>query len=141
MIGELATRLFHSYQTDFAVLNAMGAVVGVVTRDRLISSLAEHGVDHPVSEAMVRQFPVASLDERVYDVLVRMRAARFKAVPVMDGDRFAGMVSMEDISEVYSLLLRHRARLRAAGPRRGRPRGRPRPGDVGEHEAEARPRL
>ncbi len=102
-------RLFHSYQTDFPVLDQDGSLIGVVTRDRLIASLAEHGVDHPVAQAMLREFPTASLDEAVFDVFLRMRGGRFKAVPVVEGDRFVGMLSVEDISEIYSLLS-------AAGP-------------------------
>jgi Zn-dependent protease len=108
VIGQLATTLFHSYQTDFPVVYGE-RVLGLVTRDRLISTLAEKGVDFPVTEAMARDFPVADLHESVYDAFLRMRLQRFKAVPVMDGDRFVGMLSVEDISEVYALLS-------AAGP-------------------------
>lgn len=109
VIGELATRLFHSYQTDFPVLDRDGALVGVVTRDRLIANLAEHGVDHPVAQAMLRDYPTATLEETVFDAFMRMRGGRFKAIPVVDRDRFVGMVSLEDIGEIYSLLS-------AAGP-------------------------
>jgi len=104
VIGQLAARLFHTYQEDFPVVDEDGAVVGLVTRDRLIASLGEHGPDHPVSLTMRREFPVGRLDDKVYDAFMRMRAEQVKAMPVMDEDRLIGMLSLEDISEVYALL-------------------------------------
>ena len=86
-----------------------GRVVGIVTRDRLITMLGQHGADYPVSEAMVTQFPVGALDEAVYDVLQRMRAGGYRTVPIMESGRLVGMLSLEDISEVFALLA-------AAGP-------------------------
>jgi len=108
-IGTLAARLFHSYQSDFPVVEADGQVVGIVTRDRLITMLGQHGADYPVSEAMITQFPVGALDEPVYDVLQRMRAGGYRAAPIMESGRLVGMLSLEDISEVFALLA-------AAGP-------------------------
>jgi len=103
-IGELAARLFHIYQEDFAVVDSGGRVVGVLTRDRLISMLGKRGPDFPVSEAMHTEFPVCTLDDSVYDAFMRMRTQQFKTAPVIEGGRFIGMVSLEDISEVYTLL-------------------------------------
>ena len=103
-IGELAARLFHIYQEDFAVVDSGGQVVGVLTRDRLISMLGKHGSDFPVSEAMRTEFPICGLDDSVYDAFMRMRTQQFKAAPVIEGGRLIGMVSLEDISEVYTLL-------------------------------------
>jgi Zn-dependent protease/predicted transcriptional regulator len=102
-IGELAARLFHSYQVDFPVLEG-GRVVGVMTRARLISSLGSDGPDRLVGEVMRKDFPVAALDERLFDAFARMRSQGVKAMPVMEGERLIGMVSMEDISEVYALM-------------------------------------
>ena len=62
-IGELAARLFHTYQEDFPVVDPDGELVGVLTRDRLISVLGPHGSTFLVSEAMRTEFPVVTLDE------------------------------------------------------------------------------
>ena len=48
--------------------------------------------------------PWSSLDETVHDAFMRMRTANCKAVPVVEHGRFVGMLSVEDISEVYTLL-------------------------------------
>lgn len=103
-IGELAARLFHIYQEDFPVVDAQGRVVGMVTRDRLISMLGKHGPDFAVAEAMYTEFPVSGPDDSVYDAFTRMQTRQFRALPVIEGGRLVGMVSLEDISEVFTLL-------------------------------------
>lgn len=108
-IGALATRLFHSYQADFPVVEADGSVVGIVTRDRLITMLGQHGADYPVSQAMRTDFPVGRLDEIVYDVFERMRAGGYRVAPILDSGHLVGMLSLDDISEMFALLS-------AAGP-------------------------
>ncbi|MCZ7664993.1 MAG: site-2 protease family protein [Thermoleophilia bacterium] len=108
-IGELAARLFHIYQEDFPVVGDTGEVAGIVTRDRLISALAQHGPDYPVVDAMRSDYPAVRLSDSVFDTFMTMRRRNFKAAPVIDDGRLVGMVSLEDISEVYALLS-------AAGP-------------------------
>jgi Zn-dependent protease len=103
-LGELAARLFHTYQEDFPVVGGRGELEGILTRDRLIAELGRHGPDYPVIEAMRTDFPVVGLDDQVTEVLAKMRAGNFKAVPVVERGTLVGMLSVEDISEVYSLL-------------------------------------
>ena len=122
-LGQVAARLFHTYQEDFPVVDHDGELVGLLTRDRLIANLGRHGATYLVSDAMRTDFPVVKLDETVHDAFMRMRTANCKAVPVVEHGRFVGMLSVEDISEVYSLALGHGPRLRALGPRLGRAGG------------------
>lgn len=109
VVGELAARLFHTYQEDFLVINEDGELLGLLTRDRLIDALSRHGRYYPVSQAMRQDVPSISPSESVYDAFARMRGAGLKALPVVDDGHLIGMLSLEDISEVYALLA-------AAGP-------------------------
>jgi Zn-dependent protease len=102
-LGELAATLFHSYQTDFPVVDG-GQLEGILTRDRLISQLGRDGPDLPVEAAMRTDFPTIGLDDRVTDAMQKMRESGLKAAPVLEGDVFVGLLSLEDISEVHSLL-------------------------------------
>ena len=72
---RLSLRLFQTYQEDF-----------------------------PVEGAMRTDFPRIGPNDPVIEALNRMRAEGFKAVPVVDRGRLVGMLTMEDISEAYSLL-------------------------------------
>lgn len=103
-LGELAARLFHTYQEDFPVVGGRGDLEGILTRDRLIAELGRHGPEYPVAEAMRTDFPLVGLEDRVAEVLAKMRAGNFKAVPVVERGVLVGMLSVDDISEVYSLL-------------------------------------
>ena len=53
---------------------------------------------------MRTDFPVIGLEGTVNEALDRMRAGGFKAIPIVERGRLAGMLSLEDIGEVYSLL-------------------------------------
>ena len=127
-LGELAARLFHTYQEDFPVLTGRGEVEGIVTRDRLIAELGRNGPDYPAGSIMRTDFPVIGLEDTVNEALDRMRMGGFKAIPIVEDRRLAGMLSVEDIGEVYSLLSAGghalAARVREAPPasRRARPR-------------------
>jgi Zn-dependent protease/CBS domain-containing protein len=103
-LGELAARLFHTYQEDFPVVNSQGELEGVLTRDRLIAELGRHGPDYPVAEVMRTDFPTITLEDGVTYAMQRMRAGNFKAVPIVDHETLVGMLSLEDIAEVYSLI-------------------------------------
>jgi len=103
-IGEVAARLFHTYQEDFPVVDRGGKVVGVLTRDVLISGLSEHGPSVSVGDTMRKEFPRITLDWPLYEAFTEMRSQGVKAVPVMQGETLAGMLSVEDISEAYTLL-------------------------------------
>jgi len=103
-IGDLAARLFHTYQADFPVVAPDGSVLGVVTRDRLISLLGRHGPEFPVSEAMRVDVPTGRLTDSVYDAFQRMQSSGSRVMPIVEEGRFVGMVSLEDIGEVFALL-------------------------------------
>ncbi len=103
-LGEVAARLFHTYQADFPVVTWRGDLEGILTRDRLIAALGRFGPDHPVAEAMRTDFPRVGLEDDVTEVLNKMRAGNLKAVPVVDQGTLVGMLSLDDLSEVYSLL-------------------------------------
>jgi Zn-dependent protease len=126
-LGELAARLFHTYQEDFPVLSGHGELEGILTRDRLIAELGRHGPDYPVAEAMRTDFPSVGLDDLVTHVMQRMRAGGFKAIPIVEQGVLVGMLSLEDITEVYSLLsaggqdlLTRVSEVKAPGPRPSR---------------------
>lgn len=103
-LGELAARLFHSYQEDFPVISGHGELEGILTRDRLIAELGKHGPEYPVAEVMRTDFPAVGLNDLVTYALQKMRAGNFKAVPIVEQGVLVGMLSLEDITEVYSLL-------------------------------------
>ena len=86
------------------MLSGHGELEGILTRDRLIAELGKHGPDYPVAEAMRTDFPAVGLDDLVTYATQGMRAGGFKAIPIVERGVLVGMLSLEDITEVYSLL-------------------------------------
>jgi CBS domain-containing protein len=112
-------------QQDFPVLQE-GIVVGVLNRDALVRGLSAYGPDHSVGEAMrpvsLSVGPAASLEETVQ----KMREAEVQSVPVLEGGRLVGLVTLENIGEFLMV--------RAAVEQRGVPA-------VSYHAEEARTEL
>ena len=53
---------------------------------------------------MRTDFPAVGLDDLVTYAMQMMRARSFKAIPIVEHGVLVGMLSLEDITEVYSLL-------------------------------------
>lgn len=103
-LGDAAARLFHTYQEDFPVIGDDGELEGLLTRDSLIRELGRYGAEYPVEGAIRTDFPRIAPDDLLVEAHNRMRAAGFKAVPVVENGRLMGMLTLEDISEAYALL-------------------------------------
>ena len=60
---------------------------------------AEH---HAVSEFMTAEPHTAQADEELHDALAAMLAFGFRHLPVMEGARIVGIVSMRDLTRAIS---------------------------------------
>jgi Zn-dependent protease/predicted transcriptional regulator len=109
-VVELITR---GSQQDFPVLRD-GAVVGVLTRNRLVAALARHGASARVGEVMEREVPVAQAGELIETALERVQGEKGAVVPVYRDGRLIGLLTAENIGEFVTL------RRALAAARRGR---------------------
>jgi predicted transcriptional regulator len=53
---------------------------------------------------MQTQFPKLQLDDGLFEVHQRMRQAGLDALPVIEDDQFAGLLTSRDVNEAYQLL-------------------------------------
>src|SRR5215210_603686 len=118
--GDRASRvvdyLLTSYQPDFAVIHG-GQLLGVITRDAVLRSLAATGEDGYVTGIMNRQF--LRLDARLSlaEAQEALSQAGTTVAAVFDGERYLGLISLEDLREALQIA----AFLRMAEERHGRP--------------------
>jgi Zn-dependent protease/predicted transcriptional regulator len=103
-------------QQDFPVLHE-GAVVGVLTRNRLVAALAQRGAAARVGEVMEHEVPVAQAGELVETVLERVHGEKGAVVPVYRHSQLIGLLTAENIGEFVTL----RRALTAARHGRGLP--------------------
>jgi Zn-dependent protease/predicted transcriptional regulator len=87
-----------SFQQDFPVVED-GRLVGLLTRNALMSALARHGRDIPVSDAMQREFVTADAREMLDAALLRLNRTSAQSLPVVSDGRLVGLVTPDSVSE------------------------------------------
>jgi Zn-dependent protease/CBS domain-containing protein len=97
-LQEAIDHVLSGFQQDFPVVQN-GEVVGVLTRARLLESLAKRGPDQPVGEAMETQFCTARPQEPVEQVLSRLRSFRCRSMPVISDHRLDGLLTLDTLGE------------------------------------------
>jgi CBS domain-containing protein len=91
--------LLSGSQTEFPVVED-GRVLGILRRRDLVRALAEQGRDAPVERVMFRDFPTADADERLEGLFTRLHGSECTTVPVRQGGRIVGLVTLDNIAEL-----------------------------------------
>lgn len=111
-LSEAARLLLEGDQSEFPVVDNLGAVEGILTRDLLVRGLARHGEQGTVAEAMASPVPAVGPDQSFPEALTTLRSSGVPAIPVLDGEhKLVGLLSLENVSELLML--------RRAGQKRG----------------------
>ena len=95
--------VFHSHQEDFPVVEN-GALIGFLTSQDIVSNIHKLGIERPVKDIMRKQFPVVTRANSLISVQLMMQEDNIKAIPVVEDGIICGIVSLEDIGRVYSML-------------------------------------
>ena len=101
-LRDAVNLLLASHQQDFPMVDSHGALLGLVTRQRLIAALAEHGPHHPAQDILEPcEFQVPPRME-LSEALAALDAAPASTLPVIDPrtDRLIGMLTSENIGEL-----------------------------------------
>ncbi|MHB1134164.1 MAG: site-2 protease family protein [Chloroflexota bacterium] len=85
-------------QQDFPVVED-GSVVGVLTRDELLVALGQGGEGATVASAMQANFTSARPQEMLSEVAQRLQECQCHTLPVLDGERLVGLLTMDNIGE------------------------------------------
>ena len=75
-------------------------LAGIFTERDIVRALGAHhdAAEHPVSEWMTRDPTTVPPDTPAADALRTMLERNFRHLPVLDGDRILGIVSMRDLT-------------------------------------------
>ncbi len=93
--------MLHSRKVGaLVVLDEEGHVVGIISERDIVRTLAQLGVmgmSMPVSSCMTRGVVYAVLTETVAELMTRMTDRRIRHLPVCEGERLVGVISIGDL--------------------------------------------
>ena len=99
-LSEAAQILSQRRIGAIVVRDANNPVAGILSERDIINALAAESVNalaRPVSAHMTRRVSICSEEDSINDLMELMTRKRFRHVPVMDGDKLVGIVSIGDI--------------------------------------------
>ncbi len=82
------------------VMDSAGQLLGIVSERDIVASLAENGartMEMTAAQLMTRDLHIAHPSTTVAEAMEMMTNGRFRHLPVMDGDRLVGIVSIGDV--------------------------------------------
>lgn len=85
-------------QQDFPVVEGH-RVVGILTKNDLLSALARQGDTVPVAEVMQREFQLADSYDMLESVLERLQECQCHTMPVVRNGDLVGMLTTENLGE------------------------------------------
>jgi Zn-dependent protease/CBS domain-containing protein len=109
-----------SFQADFPVCRS-GELIGMLTKTDVLAALQNRGPTAFVVSVMRKQFPTVGLDDSLFKAQQAMMENRIEAVPVLENGQFRGLVTLQDVDEVYRLLSISPHLLQARKPMTGEP--------------------
>lgn len=97
--------IMSSYQTDYPVLDLASKFVGVLTRARLIHALKEIGPEARIVDVMISadEIPTCAPNQDLFMIWETMAMKGSRVVAVKRGAQFLGLLTLDDISEVFQV--------------------------------------
>lgn len=98
--------IMSTYQTDYPVLDLNSKFIGVLTRPRLIQALQTLGPEGRVVDVIIpaEEVPVVAPTTNLSEVWEVMATNGSRVVAVKNGSEFMGLITTEDINEVFQVM-------------------------------------
>ena len=104
-VSKVLELIFHSHLEDFPVMET-DRMLGFVTRNDIIIATHQFGPDKPVGDIMRTDIPAVTPEDKLLKVQRIMEEKSVRALPVVIEGRLRGIITLEDIFRIYSLLAR-----------------------------------
>ena len=104
---ETASTLISHHIGALIVTDHDGKLVGIVSERDLVRAITyfDSGlVDRSVSDVMTRSVTTCTLDDGIVEVLFLMNAKEIRHIPVLEGEKLMGIVSIRELTRAYKLL-------------------------------------
>jgi Zn-dependent protease len=101
--SKILELIFRTHQEDFPVVEN-SKLVGLVSRTDIISCVHQSGLEKKAKEFMRTDIKTVKPEDQLNKAYLLMQQLGLKALPVTSDDNLKGIICLEDISRVYSLL-------------------------------------
>lgn len=98
-LARATEHLLSGYQQDFPVVDGDERIVGLLTRTRLVASLAKNGESTPVGNVMETNFVSAHPSEMAEAAFIRLQHSNCRSMPVLREGKLLGIVTAENVGE------------------------------------------
>ncbi len=102
-LAKVLELIFHSHQEDFPVMEGGKNMAGFVTRKDVLAGIHRFGTVAPVRDVMRRGCPKIKTGDSLMKAQSVMQERNMHALPVIDGEKVVGIVTLEDIGRAYSI--------------------------------------
>lgn len=112
-LEQAIEHILAGFQQDFPIVEG-DRLVGVLTRQDLLTALSHKGPQTLVEEVMQRRFETADPGEMLESVFARLQNCDCHSLPVVRNGHLVGIVTMENVGEflmIQSALREQRARV------------------------------
>lgn len=99
-LGYAAEKLVSVADRGF-VVKSDEQYAGILTKNDLISGLNKLGKEGKVIDVMSKNMITVNPDKSLFDVYQSMQKSKYDLMPVMDKDKFKGIVDQENIQELF----------------------------------------
>lgn len=115
LLREAVDHLLAGSQHDFPVLDEHGGMMGIVTRNRLIEALANHGPGYPAQLIIERCEATLDPSMALAPAMDALAASGCPALPVIDpiSERLVGLLTGENVGETLLVRAALKQRLNA----------------------------
>ena len=93
-----------SFQATFPVRNEVGDLKGILPSARLVEALRSQDHSTPVGRVMITDIPAVHPAQELIEAQQLISQSRVDALPVIADGRFLGLITSNDIGEVFRLL-------------------------------------
>lgn len=111
-LSSVAALLYTRKVGAFVVTDRVDRVIGIISERDIIRAIAQSGAEsliQPVNKFMTKDVVSAHLGETVETLLSRMTDRRIRHLPVMEGARLVGIISIGDLVKARIAASEHEA--------------------------------
>ncbi len=101
-LEDALAKAIHSLQDDFPVIRG-SELVGIISRFRILDVLRDNGNGY-IQPAMSNVVEIAQRNDSLASVFGKITQAGIRLVPVVDGERLVGIVTLQNLMHSMALL-------------------------------------